>query len=107
MSEEEVSPRNLDALGLLENMLLILIPIAWFALAAFVVVLCRMAGRSDAMLAQASEQEQHAPLPTVTLPPPRARWHETPYVAGSRTALTWTPRKRATRTRQGRCIAES
>jgi len=87
-------------------MLLILIPIAWFALAAFVVVLCRMAGRSDAMLAQASEQDQRAPLPTVTLTP-RARWHETPYVAGSRAALTWAPRGRAMRTRQARCIAES
>lgn len=91
-------------------MLLILIPIAWFTLAAFVVLLCRMAGRSDAMLAQASEQADHGPLPTVTLTP-RARWHETPYVAGSvagsRAALAWAPRGRATRTRQGRCIAGS
>jgi hypothetical protein len=89
-----------------QNMLLILIPIAWFALAALVVVLCRMAGRSDAMLAQASEQTQRGSLPTVTLTP-RARWHETPYVAGSRAALAWAPRGRATRTRQGRCIAGS
>jgi hypothetical protein len=87
-------------------MILILIPIAWFALATFVVVLCRMAGRSDAMLAQTSEQAPRKPLPTVTLTP-RARWHETPYVAGSRAALAWAPRGRATRTRQGRCIAGS
>jgi hypothetical protein len=86
-------------------MLLILIPITWFTLAAFVVLLCRMAGRSDALLAQASEQ-QLAPLPTVTLTS-RARWHETPYIAGSRAALAWSSRARPTRTRQGRCIAGS
>jgi hypothetical protein len=87
-------------------MLLILIPIAWFTIAAFVVVLCRMAGRSDAMLAQASEQAQLAPLPSVTLSP-RTRWHEAPYTAGSRAALAWAPRGHAVRTRQGRCIAGS
>lgn len=89
-----------------QTMLLILIPIAWFALAAFVVLLCRMAGRSDALLAQASEQAQPAPIPTVTLAP-RARRHEAPYVPGSRAARAWAPSGRAARTRQGRCIAES
>lgn len=89
-----------------QTMLLLLIPIAWFALATLVVLLCRMASRSDAMLAQASEQAQPAPIPTVILTP-RARWHETPYVAGSRAALAWSARGRATRTRQSRCIAGS
>lgn len=89
-------------------MILILIPIAWFALAAFVVLLCRMAARSDAALAhRAPQRAAHlAPIPAVTLSR-RARWQDTPYVAGSRAALAWAPRGRATRTRQGRCIAGS
>jgi hypothetical protein len=89
-------------------MLLLLIPIAWLALAALVVLLCRMASRSDARLAQASEQRpaQMAPIPTVTLTS-RARWHEAPYVAGSRAALAWSPRERGGRTRQGRCVTGS
>ncbi len=89
-------------------MLLILIPIAWFALAALVVLVCRMAARSDDALAQASPQRaaQLAPIPAVTLSR-RARWQDTPYVAGSRAALAWAPRGRATRTRQGRCVAGS
>ncbi len=84
-------------------MLLLLIPIIWFALAALVVLLCRMAARSDAALAR---DQRPVPLPTLTLAP-RARLHERPYLTGSRAALAWTPRGRAPRTRQGRCVTGS
>jgi hypothetical protein len=89
-------------------MLLILIPTVWFALAALVVLLCRMAARSDALLTQTAAQSpgRLAQIPRVTLAS-RARWHEAPYLAGSRKALAWSSRGPAARTREGRCIAGS
>lgn len=86
-------------------MLLILIPIAWLTIATFVVLLCRMAARSDAMLVQRSEQ-QSAPLPRVSLSA-RSRWHESSYIAGSRAARVWASRAPTLRTREDRCIAGS
>lgn len=39
-------------------MLLLLIPIVWLGLIAFVVVLCQMAARSDALIAAATPPER-------------------------------------------------
>ena len=56
--------------------LLLLIPILWLAIAAFVVVLCRMAARSDAALVECAETSRgRVFLPGVLI------WRDAPELA--------------------------
>jgi hypothetical protein len=57
-------------------MLLLLIPTTWIALAAFFVILCQMAGRADAELADAREQP-----PVRTSLGELVTWERTPLIA--------------------------
>ena len=84
---------------------MILIPTVWFALAAFFVIVCVMAARSDAAIAaQALEPRVEARIPALA----RMHWHELPRSARSReVGVARSVRGRGVRGRAGRCVAGS
>jgi hypothetical protein len=93
-------------------MLLLLIPTTWIAVAAFFVILCQMAGRADAELAEACAQP-----PVRTSLGELVTWERTPLLAarmsthaarfGGPTASTRaSARAGAVRDPDGRCAAQ-
>lgn len=86
------------------NTLTILIPIAWTAIAAFFVILCRAAARGDRALEPAVEHRPHPSVSGLVLwsehTPAGARTRRPPAVLGRLRVDSSSSRGRA-----GRCIA--
>ena len=85
-------------------MLFVLIPLVWLAVAAFFVILCRMAARGDASAAVPAHAEAFRQR---TVPRTRARWEDAPFLAASRRTSVSTVRRGVSRSRGARCVTGS
>ena len=94
-------------------MLFVLIPSAWLAIVAFVVIMCRAAARGDAALAAATlaAEQRHGRTGARGAIGARARWQDLPHIAGARgvgaKSDVGVVRVRGVRGRGGRCVAGS